>query len=118
MKRKKKVRVQRVEVRHHQKRRKRVVVMVIVMVGEVLTQSLPRKCAKPWEQLLPQKVAKRWVCPVISHASLRCVLLCQSEASLDDDAMMAVDDALGQVFRTRFALKHQRKQQKGMCSKE
>ncbi len=27
--------------------------------------------------------------------------------------MMSVDEALGQVFRTRFALKHQKKQQKG-----
>ena len=37
----------------------------------------------------------------------------QSEESLDDDAMMAVDDALGAVFRTRFALKHHQKQKKG-----
>ena len=37
----------------------------------------------------------------------------QSEASMDDDAMMAVDEALGEVFRTRFALKHQKKLKKG-----
>lgn len=37
----------------------------------------------------------------------------QSEASLDDDAMLAVDEALGEVFRTRFALKHQKKLKKG-----
>ena len=37
----------------------------------------------------------------------------QSEASLDDEAMMSVDEALGEVFRTRFAVKHQKKQQKG-----
>ncbi len=41
----------------------------------------------------------------------------QSEASLDDDAMMAIDDALGQVFRTRFAIKHRKKQQKGCYSR-
>lgn len=37
----------------------------------------------------------------------------QSESSLDDDAMVAVDEALAAVFRTRFAMKHQRKQKKG-----
>ncbi len=49
-----------------------------------------------------------------------CVCVCvraraQSESSMDDDAMMAVDEALGQVFKTRFALKHQKKQQMGEC---
>lgn len=37
----------------------------------------------------------------------------QSEESLDDEAMMAVDDALAEVFRTRFALKHQKKAKQG-----
>lgn len=40
-------------------------------------------------------------------------LCIQSESSLDDDAMMAVDEALAAVFRTRFAMKHQRKQKRG-----
>lgn len=37
----------------------------------------------------------------------------QSESSLDDDAMMAVDEALAAAFRKRFALKHQKKEKKG-----
>lgn len=37
----------------------------------------------------------------------------QSEKSLDDDAMIAVDSALAEVFRTRFALKHQKRVRQG-----
>ena len=48
-----------------------------------------------------------------SHLDLFPLYL-QSESSLDDEAMMAVDEALGQVFRMRFALKHQKKEQKGL----
>ena len=36
-----------------------------------------------------------------------------SEASLDDDAMMAVDEALAAVFRTRRANRPSKKQKKG-----
>ena len=36
-----------------------------------------------------------------------------SESSLDDDAMMAVEEALAAAFRSRFASKHQNKQKKG-----
>ncbi len=32
---------------------------------------------------------------------------------MDDDVMVAIDNDLAEVFRTRFALKHQKKAKKG-----
>ncbi len=37
---------------------------------------------------------------------------------MDDDVMMAIDDDLAEVFRARFALKHQKKVKKGKSKKK
>ena len=55
-----------------------------------------------------------WLCSARLHPFPHPFPLWQSEESLDDEAMMSVDEALGQVFRTRFAFKHQKLQQKGV----